>query len=74
MLISVRVKVAMKLLGYLWYMLLIGNQAKSRKKSVLLFWLLNMAKRCEHVHGLELKKKLNFFKFCIAHIYQLSEK
>ena len=39
-------------------------QAKSIKKSVILFWLLNMTISCKHVHRLELDK---FFNFCAAH-------
>ena len=39
-------------------------QAKIRKKSVILFWLLNMTIWCKHVHRLELQK---FFNFCAAH-------
>ena len=35
-------------------------QAKIIKKSVILFWLLNMTIWCKHVHGLELQKFLNF--------------
>ena len=30
------------------------------KKSVILFWLLNMTISCKHVHRLELQKFLNF--------------
>ena len=41
------------------------NQAKIIKKSVILFWLLNMTIRCKHVHRLELR---NFFIFCVAHL------
>ena len=39
-------------------------QAKIIKKSVILFWLLNMTIWCKHVHRLELQKFLNF---CAAH-------
>ena len=39
-------------------------QAKIIKKSVILFWLLNMTIWCKHVHRLELQ---NFFNFCAAH-------
>ena len=39
------------------------NQAKIIQKSACLFWLLNMAIRCEHVHRLELRK---YFKFWVA--------
>ena len=39
-------------------------QAKIIKKSVILFWLLNMAIWCKHVHRLELQK---FFNFSAAH-------
>ena len=39
-------------------------QAKIIKKSVILFWLLNMTKWCKHVHRLELQK---FVNFCAAH-------
>ena len=39
-------------------------QAKIIKKSVILFWLLNMSIWCKHVHRLELQK---FFNFCAAH-------
>ena len=38
-------------------------QAKIIKKSVFLFWLLNMAIICELVHRLELQKS---FKFWVA--------
>ena len=31
------------------------------KKSVFLFWLLNMAMRCEHAHRLELRKSFKFW-------------
>ena len=34
----------------------------NQDKSVFLFWLLNMAIRCEHVHRLEFRKS---FKFCV---------
>ena len=37
------------------------NQAQIIQKSVFLFWLINMAMRCEHVHGLELWKSLKFW-------------
>ena len=39
-------------------------RAKIIKKSVILFWLLNMTIRCKHVHRLELQK---FFNFSAAH-------
>ena len=39
-------------------------QAKSIKKSVILFWLLNITIWCKHVHRLELQK---FFNFSAAH-------
>ena len=39
-------------------------QAKIIKKSVILFWLLNMTIWCKHVHGLELQK---FFNFSAVH-------
>ena len=35
-------------------------EAKISKKSVILFWLLNMTISCKHVHRLELQKFLNF--------------
>ena len=38
-------------------------QAKIIKKSVILFWLLNMT-MCKHLPRLELQK---FFNFCTAH-------
>ena len=41
------------------------NQAKIIKKSVILFWLVNMAIWCKHVHRLELQK---FCNFCAAHL------
>ena len=41
-----------------------------RQKSTFLFWLLDMLRTYQHVHGPELRK---FLKFCIAH-YHLSEK
>ena len=47
------------------------NQAKIIKKSSILFWLLNMAIICEHVHRLVLS--MFFIKF-VLRIYQLSEK
>ena len=40
-------------------------QAKIIKKSVILFWLLNMTIWCEHVHRLELQK---LFIFSAAHL------
>ena len=40
------------------------NQAKIIKKSVFLFWLLNMCRGCEQIHRLELCK---FFQLC-AHL------
>ena len=43
------------------------SQAKFIKKSVILFWLLNITIWCEHVHRLELQKFLNF----LLRIYQL---
>ena len=39
-------------------------QAEIIKKSVILFWLLNMPIICKHVHRLEMQKFLNF---CDAH-------
>ena len=39
-------------------------RAKIMKKSVILFWLLNMTIWCKHVHGPELQK---FFNFSAAH-------
>ena len=45
------------------------NQAKVVKKSVILFWLLNMTIWCKHVHRLELQK---FFIF-VPRIHQLGE-
>ena len=39
-------------------------QAKIIKKSVILFWLLNMTIWCKHVHRLEVQ---SFFNFCAAH-------
>ena len=41
------------------------SQAKIIQKSVILFWLPNMAIWCEHVHRLELRKF--FLNFCAAH-------
>ena len=41
------------------------TQAKIIKKSLILFWLLNMTIRCKHVHRLELQFFLNF---CAAHL------
>ena len=38
--------------------------AKIIKKSVILFWLLNMTIWCKHVHRLELQK---YFNLCAAH-------
>ena len=46
------------------------NQAKIIKKSVTLFWLLNITIWCKHVHKLELQKF--FIYFCVAHL-QLHE-
>ena len=43
-------------------------QAKIIKKSVILFWLLNMTIWCKHVHRLELQK---FFLFFVLRIHQL---
>ena len=40
-------------------------QAEIIKKSVILFWLINMTIWCKHVHRLELQK---FFNFCAAHL------
>ena len=40
-------------------------QAKIIKKSVILFWFLNMTIWCKHVNRLELQK---FFNFCAAHL------
>ena len=40
-------------------------QAKIIKKSVILFWLLNMTIWCKHVHRLELQK---LFNFCAVHL------
>ena len=40
-------------------------RSKIIKKSVILFWLLNMTILCKHVHRLELQK---FFNFCAAHL------
>ena len=40
-------------------------KAKIIKKSVILFWLINMTIWCKHVHRLELQK---FFNFCAAHL------
>ena len=34
------------------------NQVEIIKKSVFLFWHLNMAIRCDHVHRLKLQKSL----------------
>ena len=42
-------------------------QAKIIKKSVILFWLLNMTIWCKHVHGLELQKFIIF----VLRIHQL---
>ena len=39
-------------------------QAKIIKKSVVLFWLLNMTIRCKHVYRLKLQK---FFNFSAVH-------
>ena len=41
------------------------NQANIVKRSVILFWLLNLTIWCKHVHRLELQKFLNF---CAAHL------
>ena len=43
------------------------NHAKIVKKSVILFWLLNMTIWCKHVHRLELHKFLIF----VPRIHQL---
>ena len=42
-------------------------QAKIIKKSVILYWLLNMTIWCKHVHRLELQKILIF----VLRIHQL---
>ena len=47
------------------------HQAKIITKSELVFWFLNLAKGCEHVHRLELRK---FLKFCVVHLPVKSEK
>ena len=44
------------------------NQAKSMKKSVILFWLLIITIWCKHVHRLELQK---FFLIFVLRIFQL---
>ena len=41
------------------------HRSKIKKKSVILFWLLNMTLWCKHFHKLELEK---FFNFCAAHL------
>ena len=51
-------------------------QAEIIKKSLFLFWLLNMAIICEHVHRLELRQSLRFWVANVASaqkspIYQL---
>ena len=51
-------------LHYLLFQLKGLAQAKIIKKSVILFWLLNMTIWCKHVHRLELQEFLNF---CAAH-------
>ena len=43
------------------------NEAKIVKKSVILFWLLNITIWCKHVHRLELQKFLIF----VPRIHQL---
>ena len=40
-------------------------RSKISKKSVILFWLLNMTIGCKHVHRQELQK---YFNFCAAHL------
>ena len=47
-----------------WILLKGLAHAKILKKSVILFWLLNMTIWCKHVHRLELQK---FFNFSAAH-------
>ena len=57
------------ILGQLTGALLKGlAQAKIIKKSVILFWLLNMTIWCKHVHKLELQK---FFLIFVLNIHQL---
>ena len=43
-------------------------QAKIKKQSVILFWLINMTIWCKHVHRLELQK---FFLIFVLRIHQL---
>ena len=40
------------------------NRAKIVKKSLILFWLLNMTILCKHVHGIT----VTFFNFCATHL------
>ena len=61
-------KIKIKLLNIVIFTHLKGlNQAKIVKKSVILFWLLNMTIWCKHVHRLELRKFLIF----VPRIHQL---
>ena len=46
-----------------------GSQAKIKKQSMILFWLLNITIWCQHVHRLELQKV--FYYFFVLRIYQL---
>ena len=41
------------------------NQAEIIKKSVILFWLLNMTMICKQVNRLEMPR---FSNFCVAHL------
>ena len=54
-----------------WYLWLHRNweiHKKITKKSMILFWLINMTIWCKHVHRLELQK---FFLIFVLRIYQL---
>ena len=44
------------------------DQAEIVKKSVILFWLLNMTISCKHAHRLELQKKITVFLILDMHV------
>ena len=48
---------------YMFSVLKRHNRAKIIKKSVILFWLLNMSIIFEHVHRLELRKSVKLFVY-----------
>ena len=48
---------------YMFSVLKRHNRAKIIKKSLILFWLLNMSIIFEHVHRLELRKSVKLFMY-----------